>query len=528
MEIKSIIRNTHVNHAPLPRHWRNLELTLVRDYERVVRNGILRGDSLQDITREVRRVTGVSQRHAGTMAKTSVIAVSNNSELETYSDNKDIFKGLEWLSTLDGVTTTECFLETTRVAPLGFVVSAYRRPYQGDIVIIGISSGDHMETTPNHPILTRDGWVKAGELDPRKHVLCSFGVNGMCVLCAKKVSMTPTFGELADSFFNPSVSHVNSKRSSADDFHGDGMVGTYNVDIAGPKRHVWNGFISGGIERAYDSLLSGPNSRIFRAGHSLFLKGLFSSATSFKGCGSFLSDSFIDKLVVNSELFLDSFEFDSLFVKDNSFFYKLALLFGTPRFDFVQTLFYQKTCDSVWADIERLCNNCHGNVVPIEFHNIVSMRREIDFSGHVYNLETKSGLYHAGGVVVKNCRALDGLMWAIPENWERYSDYGGIGHRKKFPGPIAHVNCRSTQVPILKHSSQIPDIPDTTRASVDGQVSATHNYDTWLKTKPVEYQKDVLGEGRWRLWNESKLSLADMTSFDNRPLTLKELRDKIA
>jgi SPP1 gp7 family putative phage head morphogenesis protein len=45
------------------------------------------------------------------------------------------------------------------------------------------------------------------------------------------------------------------------------------------------------------------------------------------------------------------------------------------------------------------------------------------------------------------CEELDGKQWLIPDDPEDYEGYIPIGHDIPFPGPIAHWNCRSAQIP---------------------------------------------------------------------------------
>lgn len=121
------------------------------------------------------------------------------------------------------------------------------------------------------------------------------------------------------------------------------------------------------------------------------------------------------------------------------------------------------------------------------------------------------------------CRALDGKMWTVP-------DLKPIDHDKHFPGPTAHWNCRSIQVPVLKQWSDITNgalkdrIPQGTRASMDGQVPQETTYQQWLSRQPEALQLEVLGKSRFKLWKSGKLSLEDMTDQRNNPLTLDELR----
>jgi SPP1 gp7 family putative phage head morphogenesis protein len=135
------------------------------------------------------------------------------------------------------------------------------------------------------------------------------------------------------------------------------------------------------------------------------------------------------------------------------------------------------------------------------------------------------------------CQALDGAQWTL--------DYEPIDDAPSYPGAIAHWGCRSTQVPILKSWSDLaqeakgdPELAQKlddieaqnpgTRASMDGQVPDTLKYEDWLKDQSEEVQKDILGPGKWEVWDggNGKLSLKDMIDQSGNPLTLAELEQR--
>ena len=123
------------------------------------------------------------------------------------------------------------------------------------------------------------------------------------------------------------------------------------------------------------------------------------------------------------------------------------------------------------------------------------------------------------------CKSLSGLQWGI-------RDYEPIGHTKKFQTPPAHWNCRSTLTPILKSYDELRgreqrQIPESTQSSMDGQVSDNLNYESWLKRKTVSFQKEVLGETKYNLWKDGKITFTDLTNNSGRPLSIDEIKDQI-
>lgn len=125
------------------------------------------------------------------------------------------------------------------------------------------------------------------------------------------------------------------------------------------------------------------------------------------------------------------------------------------------------------------------------------------------------------------CASLDTLTW--DNNQEP------IGHGITYPGPIAHFGCRCTIIDVLKPWSELIEDPDLaakldaaeaenpgTRASMDGQVSAKMSYDEWLRSPGVD-AKEILGPGKFGLWEKNKLSMADMVDQRGNPMTLAQI-----
>lgn len=130
------------------------------------------------------------------------------------------------------------------------------------------------------------------------------------------------------------------------------------------------------------------------------------------------------------------------------------------------------------------------------------------------------------------CRALDGLQYDM--------DMNPIGHDRPYPGgPPFHFNCRSTLVPLtkswaeltgedspltIKQIRQLDKASDNVKETLGGPVPADMNYEDWLKTLPVKEQQEILGMGKWQLWNEKGLSVRDLVDHHGHVLTLQELR----
>ena len=114
------------------------------------------------------------------------------------------------------------------------------------------------------------------------------------------------------------------------------------------------------------------------------------------------------------------------------------------------------------------------------------------------------------------CMSRDGLIYPISSNDDR------------SPKPPAHFGCRSTIVPKVKKEFEL-DV-DGQRGAVGssgrGVVSSKLNYEQWLRKQSKEFQIEVLGKERQRLFAQQRLPLSRFIDSDGRTLTLQELRDR--
>lgn len=110
------------------------------------------------------------------------------------------------------------------------------------------------------------------------------------------------------------------------------------------------------------------------------------------------------------------------------------------------------------------------------------------------------------------CGGLDGKVFPV--------DQGGR--------PPAHHGCRCTHSPVLKSWKELGieanELPEGTRASMNGQVARSLKYPEWLKQQPPAIQDAVLGAKKAALFRSGAL---DLNSFvDNgRTLSLEALQE---
>jgi SPP1 gp7 family putative phage head morphogenesis protein len=112
------------------------------------------------------------------------------------------------------------------------------------------------------------------------------------------------------------------------------------------------------------------------------------------------------------------------------------------------------------------------------------------------------------------CQARDGKLYQVGQG----------------PYPPAHFNCRSVRVPVVKSFKELGldenEFPASTRASMDGQVPDDTTYQAWLKKKPAEFQDEVLGVTKGKLFRAGEITLDRFVSRQGHVYSLDELRKR--
>jgi len=115
--LRALVDDLTIQGQPLRTWWSRQATTTFDRYASVVRQGIIRGDSVGDMvqalrgTRETRYADGVlraPQRGIETLVRTSVQAVANESRLATFQANSDVLRGFEWLTGMDALVCPVC------------------------------------------------------------------------------------------------------------------------------------------------------------------------------------------------------------------------------------------------------------------------------------------------------------------------------------------------------------------------------------------------------------------------------------
>ena len=113
------------------------------------------------------------------------------------------------------------------------------------------------------------------------------------------------------------------------------------------------------------------------------------------------------------------------------------------------------------------------------------------------------------------CATLDGKKYMKP----KYT-YGTIPNR-----PKRHRGCRS----LLKALTTF-DTPTQRPENGDerGQVSSTVKFKDWFATQSASFQRQYLGDARYKLYKEGRFSISDFVDVNTgRRFTIEELKNMI-
>lgn len=316
--------------------------------------------------------------------------------------------------------------------PAGVLVSgdftgAQRGWYEGRLTELITSSGVRLTVTPNHPIMTPKGWVSAGQLNPGDQVVCNrpksnnfssasagVDVSGIVGFEGENIERKPApIGQVFGAFYAMSIS-IEVVSPKMDDFYGDGK------------------FLYGDIEivRANWKLLEDGESDLFEK------RGDFVFVLSSDSGG--ISDELSDSPLMESGVRIGS---PATTVPcrpkpiEDVFFGSItptgALTIGIAA-DW-NSQFPKASTQHASTDSELFAQALQGNAGLIEVDNLVDVRN-VDFSGHVYDLQSEAGVIVACnpnscntdiGIVASNCQCSVIVDFGVDEDMSRrlISDY---------------------------------------------------------------------------------------------------------
>lgn len=306
-----------------------------------------------------------------------------------------------------------CFVGSTRFQA-SHIEKAYQRGYSGLLLTTEVEGGNQLSGTPNHPILTKRGWVPLGLLKTSDYVASCpdtqrepFGYpneNNMPAAAMEK------YTALEKAFGRQRVV------GSSVDFHGDGEE-SY-VDIVSTNSLLMDTHITKISQRLQEKKFPITN-------HSSPTTNTIVSESGLSSFGGQTSASFVRGLL-HSQLHRLRACADM----------DIKLLHGFGN----GILSNAKNSSQLTTRLPTTVPG--GHLFPIkplsgwnpEFRLVKSIGAR-QFKGHVYNLQTASGWYLANGIVAHNCRPhLEATLAYARPDW--ILALGSVALSSLIPGAV--------------------------------------------------------------------------------------------
>lgn len=397
-----------------------------RQIKKSVTSGILQGNSVGKIAKDLQaRVSEMNRSSAVRAARTAITSAQNGGRMDSYKAASDM--GIKvrkrWVATkdsrtrhahqkLDGQTvdwdesfTSElgkirfpgdprakpanvynCFVGDVKVASDSKLIRSYKHIYEGDLITVKTAGGVQFTCTPNHPILTPNGWVSAELLNNGDNILVTFGEQNVFGGVNPDIKHRFPRIDAIHNLFN--VSGGERAVGVSVDFHGD--VATSNVEIVTQERLLWNVGDSSGRNGIDKFLLKFSNKTLSCSG-SLFKHFWSICKTSFGFIGCKCKSLPFFKCSVSH-----SCEHGCGTIADRDRILAEYSINDLPADTVIDGELLDRLSCKVFLD----------TIVNVD----VSV-----LSTHVYNLQTENGYYFVNSIIPQNGEKCNGIF-AIAKN----------------------------------------------------------------------------------------------------------------
>lgn len=425
-----------------------------------VEDAIARGLSIEELVAGTDTVQGLRElfgSRAETIALTETATAFNLASAAGYKesglvDEVEIFDGDEcgWdghddpdladgsIRTLEEFTDMptshpNCFPGETLVVAPGANAS-FARWFEGDLVVVKTATGRELAATPNHPVLTRRGWLPLALLEHGDDLVCASDPERIAAAIDPDHEHVPTsIAEVAHSL--PVI--LPSVPATAEDFHGDASDG--DVYVVRADRLLKDGIQPAAAEPVGEFALGRgdiarePAFSAERPSSKIVRRALHAADRSMGGRRHSRSLAFVGaeaQQLGRAVVANDQAEGHEPTPELSGCHARLAGKLPAALAGHV-ALMERTDAVSVNAQVaaapdanggapsvdgptqglrvysEHAGDLRQGLAGHVEFDRVVN-RRRVGFAGHVYNLSTDQGWYIAAGVIVHNCQRAAG------------------------------------------------------------------------------------------------------------------------
>ena len=346
-----------------------------------------------------------------------------------------------------------CVVAGTKVSGTG-LLAGFEREYQGSLVHLATAGGHELTVTPNHPILTNRGWVRADALKEGDYLVCAAGVDA-------DVGSVPD-----DNDAPPSVEDVVVAGRFAHATLPDGMPPTAvnldgspidgKVDVVSP-----DGFLaSGGNPALYEEFVKGSlaGTHLLATNGSIELDGAGTHGTLLLGadatlgglmsggglCRTLLGCHFgsanpprlgatslldsgpvepaVDNVAGDAETLGDGVDALATLIRFHDSLGHLDSVLAS-----LAATALERPIEDAVGDAKALHEFLGLDAGLVELDQLVTLDVIEDCACHVYNLHTQDSMYVANGIITHNCDCL--IVPALC-----HYDYGKLVQDTQFEG----------------------------------------------------------------------------------------------
>jgi hypothetical protein len=328
----------------------------------------------------------------------------------------------------------QCLPPTARIDLAYGIEKLFRRPYDGDMVTLTMGDMTVVSATPNHPILTENGWLPISALHEGDKLI-HLGEQGPLGEYDIENGV-PTVGQAFEAF-RKAFPMLRSD-GHGEQFHGDGAYGDVDiVDAAGlltvdgkstiQKRlgkflFAESDFSSSGLGPQFGhpsivSLAHSASSIMAGRGQRTTFFGSHAGHAEKIGLGpvtdgnSALNQSFANNRPThlqaqrNRQFTLSA----NISLRNGGRIEAQAAPLSTARIVLARSHYAklsQLAGDIVGTMADSLGDFIKKEPLRQEFLRTIKVVRRDRFVGHVYNLQTRYGWYITGNIIHKNCRCV--------------------------------------------------------------------------------------------------------------------------
>ncbi len=275
--------------------------------------------------------------------------------------------------------------------------AGYSRWYEGDLVVIHTAAGVELPVTPNHPVLTSEGWVAAGQIRVGMHVIRKGSeVDGPRVEAPDDEQVPARIGEVVGALRESVKVPAVRVPAAPEQFHGDGSIDG-EVEVVRADGLLGDDDVSGLCDECGQ--------------RKLLVGGM--------GLGALLPEG------PAGEVFGGAPHASDGIVGVRDLHRTLSRAHGSPLPGLGLAPADLSAPDLDPSADRRLGDAEGGRQLVLALAGSVTLDEVVDlgsrqFAGHVYNLQTAPGWYVANGIVVHNCRHRLGAY--IPGVTKRLTD----------------------------------------------------------------------------------------------------------